>query len=355
MSEQRPAGGPDRAVPVVTAPGGTAANGTAANGATSGEVAVDEVQEHRAGLVDVHAHFLTDRYVAEARAIGMARPSGMPAWPTWSAEEHLEVMDGNGIASAVLSISAPGILWSTDPTALARHANDEATAICAERPDRFRFFAILPVQDEPAALAELDRALALPGCVGIVLESNSRGRYLGHPSLAAILDELDRRATVVFVHPVEPGGWERLTLTRPAPMLEFPFDTTRTVADLILTGTLARHPRIRFVFPHLGGTLPFLVDRLEAFRAITGEGQDDPTMREQLRTLWFDLAGTPLPAQLPAAMGIAAEDRIVYGSDYCFTRPPGVARQVRAVDGLPGLRERTSRNAASLLEAAPDR
>ncbi|HEX6341038.1 amidohydrolase family protein [Umezawaea sp.] len=305
-----------------------------------------------ADLIDVHAHFLTERYVAEASRSGHALPDGMPAWPTWSAERHLRLMDDNGIAKAVLSVSSPGVHLGDDTAAaeLARHVNDSAAEVAARFPGRFGSFAALPLPDVGAALAELARALDELGADGVALESNVEGRYLGDPLFTPLLEELDRRGAVAFVHPTSPRGWEAVSPDRPRPMLEFPFDTTRTVADLLFSGALERFPGIGFVIPHCGGTLALLADRIELFRTTFTSGGGAPT-RDQLRGLWFDLAGTPFPAQVPALASVVGTGKLLYGSDFCFTPPEAVARQLASIDGAPGAdwRELTTRNAERLL------
>lgn len=90
------------------------------------------------GLTDFHAHFLTDDYVAHARAAGVEQPDGMPSWPSWTVEDHLSVMADNGIGHAVLSISSPGVFFGDTAAAtdLARHVNDDAAAVVTVRPER---------------------------------------------------------------------------------------------------------------------------------------------------------------------------------------------------------------------------
>ena len=103
----------------------------------------------QAGFVDVHAHFVTDWYAAQASAAGHQLPDGMLTWPTWSAETHLELMDRSGIDTAVLSVSSPGVHFGDDAAArvLARRLNDFAASVVADHPDRFGWFASLPLPD----------------------------------------------------------------------------------------------------------------------------------------------------------------------------------------------------------------
>lgn len=306
------------------------------------------------GLIDVHSHLVTDRYLAEGRAAGIDEPEGMPAWPAWSPEAHLDLMDASGIERSVLSISAPGIQWADDVPDLARHVNDAAAAQAAARPDRFSFLASLPLLDTEATMTELDRALGLPGAAGVILETNTGGHYLGDPLFAPLLTELDRRRSVVFVHPIGPPHGAEIALQRPRPLLEFLFDTTRTITDLVLTGALQRYPSIRWIFAHAGATMPLLVDRIEMFRKGFFDGAERPSAREQIADLWWDVAGTPAPAQLPALAGIARPDQVVYGSDYCYTPAPLVAAQLAALDGYfqgEDWRARLGANARALLRA----
>ncbi|WP_026197652.1 amidohydrolase family protein [Sciscionella marina] len=308
-------------------------------------------------LIDVHAHFLTDRYRTEAREAGHEHPDGMPGWPDWSPEAHLALLDAHRIRTAVISVSSPGVHFGDDRAAaeLARQVNDFAADLERAHPGRFRQFASLPLPDIPASLAELDRALDELDAAGVILESNIAGNYLGDPHFAPLLAALDERRAVAFVHPTSPSCWRALSPQRPRPMLEFPFESTRTVTDLLLTGALQRYPRIRFVIPHCGGTLPMLADRIELFRTAFTSQDGRADTRTLLAGLWYDLAGTPFPAQAPALAQLVGTERLLYGSDYCWTPRPAVSEQIAALDRAPepaghtDWRQLTTRNAQRLL------
>lgn len=133
------------------------------------------------------------------------------------------------------------------------------------------------------------------------------------------MDELDRRGALVSIHPTSPPAAEALGCGWPSPMLEFPFDTTRGVANLILTGTLARHPRIRLIVPHVGSALSVLADRVQGFvNAFAAADVPGVDVFAALRGLWFDVTGDPFPNALAALLRIADPGRIVYGSDLPF-------------------------------------
>ncbi|BDZ48534.1 amidohydrolase [Frondihabitans sucicola] len=308
-------------------------------------------------LIDVHAHFVTDDYAAAAKAGGHDSPDGMPVWPTWSLPEQLGAMDRRRIRKAILSISSPGVHFGDDDRAgeLARYVNDEAASIVGRQPERLSFFASLTAPDIDGAVREVRRAMGELGAVGVVLESNAHGQYLGDPALEPLWAELDRRHAIVFVHPTSPVGWERTALGRPRPMLEFLFDTTRSIVDLVFAGVLTRYPDLRVIVPHSGATLPFLSDRIALFQRLSGDAGDAMPWAGAMRRLWFDTAGTPFPTDIPVLEGIAGAERIVYGSDSCWTPATGVDAQIASIDAAPApagassWRELTSRNAEALL------
>ncbi|MGW5636487.1 amidohydrolase family protein [Streptomyces sp. NPDC003832] len=308
-------------------------------------------------LIDVHAHFVTDSYVAAARAAGHTQPDGMPGWPAWSAEEHLRLMDRHGIRTSLLSVSSPGTHFGDDTAAraLTREVNEYAAEVVRAHPGRFGHFASLPLPDVDGSLAELAFALDELGSDGVTIETNAHGRYLGDPHFEPLWAELDRRRAVVFVHPTSPVHPETVAVGRPRPMLEFLFDSTRTVSDLVLTGVLSRYPGVRWVFTHGGGTLPLLADRIELFRTAFGGGSpDDLTVQEQVARLWFDMAGTPFPHQVPALERSFGTERLLYGSDHCWTPGEAVGQQIASIDDAvqpsgTTWRALTSANAARLL------
>ena len=311
-------------------------------------------------LIDLHSHFVTPSYVEAARAAGHEHPDGMPGWPDWDPARQLDLMDACGIATSVLSISSPGTHFGDDASAraLSREVNDVGAGLRADHPGRFGHLASLPLPDVDGALVEAAYALDDLGSDGVTVETNAHGRYLGDPAFAPLWSELDHRGAVVFVHPTSPAvaGPELAALTagRPRPMLEFVFDTARTYADLALTGTLARFPGIRWIATHGGGALPLLADRIELFRTAFGDGGRDP-VTDQLSALWFDTAGTPFPHQVPTLERTLGIERLVYGSDSCWTPAPAVHAQVASLDAAPpasdgrSWRELTTANARRLL------
>ena len=155
--------------------------------------------------IDTHHHMIPPDYRKALEKAGIAHAGGA-ALPEWSIEKSLEAMDELGIGTAILSVSAPGTAFLPDPAdaaALARDLNDFAAKAVAAQPDRFGFFATVPLPHVDAATAETLRALDDLKADGVVLLANHAGVYLGEEGQDALFAALDERAAVAFVHPAE--------------------------------------------------------------------------------------------------------------------------------------------------------
>ncbi|WP_326565248.1 amidohydrolase family protein [Amycolatopsis rhabdoformis] len=292
--------------------------------------------------VDLHAHYVPEFYREALIAAGITQPDGIKAIPEWSEDLALSTMDRLGVRTSMLSISTPGVHFGDDGEAaeLARLVNEEAVRLRESHPGRFGFFASLPLPDVDAAVAELKYALDVLHADGIVLETNNDGIYLGDERLEPVYAEAEARGTVVFLHPTTPAAAEHLALGYPRPMLEFMFDSTRAVTQLILCGMLERHPALRVIVPHAGAALPVLANRIELLLPLLCRpGTPIPDFRKALRALHFDLAGAPVPELLGALLSVADPAHLHYGSDFPFTPADacvGLNEKLLATDQLDG-------------------
>jgi predicted TIM-barrel fold metal-dependent hydrolase len=284
--------------------------------------------------VDVHSHFIPEAYRAALERNGQSQPDGIASLPAWDVDTALSTMDRLGVETAFLSISSPGIHFGDDEGArsLARIVNEEGAQLVRSHPGRFGFFASLPLPDVDGAVAELRHAFDHLAADGVVLETNFDGVYLGDARLEPLYAELDAREAIVFIHPTSPHcpccahdkrgeAATKSTLGYPKPMLEFIFETTRTVTNMVLSGVLDRYPNIIVIVPHAGAALPVLAGRIELLLPMLSApgSQTPPSIRSALKRLHFDLAGAPVPELLGALLQVATPDRIHYGSDWPFT------------------------------------
>jgi predicted TIM-barrel fold metal-dependent hydrolase len=269
--------------------------------------------------IDVHAHYLPPGYADELRSAGLAYPDGMPGYPEWSPQRALETYDRLGIVTGMLSISSPGVHYGDDAAAirLARRVNEVGADTVADFPTRFGLFAELPMPNVEGSLQEIAYALDVLHADGIALKTNARGIYLGDPRFDPVFAELNYRKAVVFIHPTSPCCWQDCAMGYPRPMIEFPFDTTRAVTNLIFSGTLEKCPDIRIIVPHNGGALPMLAERITRVgAAIAREPAIKGDAMSYLRRLYFDTALAGSNHTLASLLQISDASHIVYGSDW---------------------------------------
>jgi predicted TIM-barrel fold metal-dependent hydrolase len=265
--------------------------------------------------------------------MAVRRGSGRP--PEWSVSRSLDEMDKGGIAAAIVSLVQPGIWFGNAEEArrLARACNDEGAGLVSDHPDRFGVWGAIPLPDTEGSLREIEHALDTLKLDGIGLFTNYEGKYLGDPAFAPIYEELDRRRSVVFVHPISAAGSQGLVPGLGEGTIEWPTDTTRTIASLVFSGTSQRFPGIRWIFSHGGGTLPYLVGRFIE----QGKRQKDPPLPggplPELQKFHYELAQGHTPGQLAALMKMVPTSQLLYGTDFPLRTAAEVNRGI-AVQGF---------------------
>ncbi len=274
------------------------------------------------GWIDLYHHLLPPPLVKELGDAAVTEVAGRTI-PEWRPDISLDVMDRVGIDRALLSVSATGVHFGDDARArrLARACNDYGAGVVADSPDRFGYFASLPLPDVDGSLDELVHAFDVLDADGLVLQSsNSDGSYLGDPRFDAVLAELDRREALVFVHPAVPVSSSGLDLDIPAFGLEFTFDTTRAAFNLAYSGALERFPDSTWVLAHAGGTVPYLVDRFSLLWAVDDELVERAPQGAvaYMARLYYDTALSANPHALSSLAELVGWDHVVFGSDFPF-------------------------------------
>lgn len=288
--------------------------------------------------IDVHQHVFPPKYLAALERMGVQEEAGGIDFPQWSPAAALETMDRFGIQAGVVSVSSPGVWFGDAAVArdLARMSNEYLASLVREHPTRFGAFASLPLPDTGAAVAEAAYAFDTLGCDGVVLLASVADRFLGDPDFEELMQELNRRKAVVFVHPNLHSTSQKLGLDIPGTLFEFIADTTRAVLNMVLSGTLERYPDIRWILSHAGGAVPFLAWRwtlaeiIPATKAKVSQGG----VLKYLRRLYYDTTLSPSPYALKPVMDLAGPSQILFGSDFPYAPPPIVAAEVEALDRL---------------------
>ena len=288
--------------------------------------------------IDVHHHIAPPEYRSALAARGVESVGGRPI-PAWDLEETLAFMERQGMETAMLSVSAPGVFIGDLPLAreLARSCNEYLAGLVREHPRRFGAFAVLPLPDVEAALEETAYALDRLRLDGIGLLSSVGGRYMGDPSYAPLFEELDRREAVVFMHPHTPGEGEVPRTGLPPSLIEYVFETTRAVATLLFSGTLERCSRVRIILPHAGGTVPFIALRLTLGQFWPGLQENVPRgVLAYLQRLYYDTALAAAPFALRSLQELVDDSHILFGSDYPFAPELAAAATVAGLNEYPG-------------------
>jgi predicted TIM-barrel fold metal-dependent hydrolase len=302
-------------------------------------------------LIDTHQHPIPEHYKRALASIGIGG-SGENPWAEWSVEQQLELMDEVGIAVAVNSIASPGVYFGDIDFAirLARACNEDSARMIADHPSRFGAFAILPLPDVPSAVREAEYALDTLKLEGVCLLSHVGERYLGQSEEDELYAELDRRKTVVFIHPLRNQAKNMPAYAYPSGMTELVFDTTRAIHNLLWNGTFAKYPNIRWLMPHGGGTIPFLIYRMSAMDDNPDVGDRLPggTVASALGHFYYDVAEICAPGPLKCLMEIADPARLTFGSDFPFSRHRTPTQDVRnllaAFNAFEGWDAATRRN-----------
>ena len=272
------------------------------------------------GIIDVHHHIVPPFYLAENRDRIIAAGGGRmnPAYLNWTPEQGLEAMDKNGVAIGVLSLSGSAF-WYGDREAgarTARRVNEYAADLVRTHPGRFGLFAIIPLPDTEASLREIEYAYSVLKADGIELVTSYDDKWLGHPDYEPVLEELNRRKSVVFVHPATPLCCRTLLPDVSPILIEIPQDTARAVTNLLFTGTFSRFKDIRFIFTHAGGNVPMLLGRMHQYGPKNIAEKVPNGIEYELKRLYYDIASTAYRPAIAALTSLVPTTQILFGSDH---------------------------------------
>jgi 6-methylsalicylate decarboxylase len=286
------------------------------------------VQAATPKLIDTHHHFYPPAYQkAWADWEDQRKIPHFGVQLAWTREQDIEEMDKNGISTSILSLaSTPGVWFDGGvKTAqdMARLCGDFAAEMVRDHPGRYGLFAPLSMLDADATLKEIEYAFDTLKADGVNLQSNYGDKWLGDPAYKPVLEELNRRKAVVYVHPLVASCCGRLSVGAFPSVIEVPHDTTRTVVSLLLSGTFARLRDIKWLFSHAGGTIPMLAGRIESFYERQARGANaipfaPDGIEAELRRLNYDTANATHPASMAALMKLVPTSQITYGTDYPY-------------------------------------
>ncbi|MEQ1884873.1 MAG: amidohydrolase family protein [Bryobacteraceae bacterium] len=304
--------------------------------------------------IDVHHHFTPPAYLEFTRmynstpgagggrgGAAAGRAGNAPAQPGrgtsafagWRLEEDMADMDKNGTATAILSLTTPG-LWFGPQAAVrkvVRDSNEYAAKLMSDHPGRFGSFASIYPPDTDNALKEIEYSLDKLKADGIALYTNYRDKWLGHEFFNPVWEELNRRKAVVYVHPIEAACCVNPVADVTDTIIEYGADTTRTIASLIFSGSSTKYPDIKWIFSHGGGMMPYVIERfvngttVELVPGIVTKGQGNiPPAKvpggvlKELQKMHYDTAQASNPVAMRALRTVVPVTQILFGTDYWY-------------------------------------
>ena len=311
--------------------------------------------------IDIYNHVMPVRYLemmkSHSKDAGIIkRMSGLRM--LWDIEARVGMLDLWPDVRQVLTLSLPSPELLGGPELspeLARIANDDMAAMCAKWPRKFpAFVASLPMNNVPAALEEMDRAIGKLGARGVQICTSVNGRPLDEPEFFPVFERVTTKHDLpIWMHPARPATRadyvnEQKSRYEIWQVLGWPFESSVAMARIVFSGMLQRLPRMRIITHHCGGMIPYFAGRAETLWAQLGSRSADGEEAEVLKKLqqppieYFKMfyGDTVLGgAAAPLACGIAffGADRVVFASDCPFDPEGGpmfIREGIRSVEEL---------------------
>lgn len=244
------------------------------------------------GMIDVHTHMYTPKYmnilrsrsdIPKVRTVNnedrliilpgeedektttVGRPIGREYFDV---QAKLEYMHNHNISHSIISLANPWLDFLTGDAAAAaaQELNDELQSICEQSNGRLSGFATLPVRNVAASIKEIQRLKSMSCIKGVILGTPGAGNGLDDEKLRDMLHAINEANFTIFLHPHYGVGVEHYQNTGHALFLAlgFPFETTVSIARLIVSGTLDRVKNLKLLVAHAGAALPSLIGRLDS-------------------------------------------------------------------------------------------
>ena len=241
-------------------------------------------------------------------------------------EQKLHEMDDMGIDVAVLSHGlpfGPDVLGGQEADEWAARINDDLARTVSEYPGKFIGLGTIGFGDPHRSIAEVDRCVRQLGFRGIQIFSNISGKLLDSPEVMAILRHIGTLGVPVHLHPAIPLN--RVGLDTPGNFLSlgFPYDTSLNVLRLIQTGLFDESPNLKVVVAHVGGVIPYLAGRIEAYSALSHlvpeETRLTHAVNHYLRGLYVDTVCYQIEA-LECCYKVIGAEHMLFATDHPFGR-----------------------------------
>ena len=279
---------------------------------------------------------------------------------------RVEDIDQAGLDTQVMSITIPGpeSLPADEGVYWAKRINDAYAEAVRDHPGRFYALAALPYQAPDEAAKELERCYKDLGVKGIQMFSNVNGEPLFLDKFDPIFALANEYELPFLMHPTMPWTSELMQMLRiPYQLYGYTVDTSVSLISLIFNGVFEKYPNLKAVHGHLGGIVPYMVERLRAsWKGYAKEWglalSETPDVVYKTR-VWPDTTSFYLPA-MKCALEWVGTEHLVVGSDYAHRvgDPEGAIKAVKDLGeslGVPqaGVDAMLGANAEALFKLPP--
>ena len=293
--------------------------------------------------IDLHCHAFSKEYLSEIEKLSGQDPEevlfniGIPI-PVWtSAEDRLAKMDEFGMDVQVLSTTLPSQNYGDKANLhLAQMTNDFIAELCAKHPKRFKGFANIPFYNPSDAIKELNRAINELGFIGIATGSFISRIPLTSNEYLPLLEEINRMKLPIHIHPSLPFGADVMKDYHLGGFLGFLFETTVTATKMVCDGVFERFPDITLILSHFGGTIPFVIHRVDdgykGFRDMRENMTKLPS--EYIKNFYYDTATSFTKSTFMCTYDLVGPEQIVFGTDDPFARNRLIEIKLSQLEGL---------------------
>lgn len=315
--------------------------------------------------VDIFPHIFPQPFFERMKGIAAGNPAlaaSIKRWLNipvlWDLDARLRMMRGFKDYKQVLTLSLPAIEFLAGPEespALARLANDGMAEIVALHPDPFpAFVASLPMNNVPAALDEMERAIRRLGAKGIQVFTNVNGRPLDDPEFFPVFERCVKTFDLpIWLHPVRTAKFADYATESKSRyeiwwLFGWPYETSVCMARMVFSGMLQKLPDMKVITHHLGAMAPFFDERIGLGMDQMGARTVDEDYGALLKRLgkrpldYFKMfyGDTSVNGSAPAircGLDFFGPDRVLFGTDCPFDPEGGptfIRESIRAIDSL---------------------
>jgi aminocarboxymuconate-semialdehyde decarboxylase len=276
--------------------------------------------------IDIHAH-LTPQCFIHAMQAGQEwhgiRPGSVRIAPraVWTPAQRIADMNSLGVDVQVVSTGAGFYYYDRDAqivAAMHRDCNDEVHQMTMDHPERFKGFAQIPMQDVPAAIAELDRAVNKLGLVGAMIDDKVNGRTYDDPAFMPLWKAAEQMGALMFIHQ---GGAtvvrERSNRYHLPNTIGNLADRAVTFAAFVFGGVMDACPNLNICLAHGGGYTCFGIGRMDRGWQVRSEARVNIPRPPSayLNKFYYDCL-THSEAALRMVIDTAGIDRVIFGTDW---------------------------------------